>query len=87
MSFSSYLALASGIGLAFGCTSPSPEPKFKQILRSMLNCLPEVHVDTVPFRPSVQSRITAKKIPHPKCFSFELSDFFCNFFDQNFPNV
>jgi hypothetical protein len=32
--------------------------------------------DTVLFRPSVQSRITAEKIAHPKCFSFELSDFF-----------
>jgi hypothetical protein len=42
---------------------------------------------TVLFRPSVQSRITAKKITHPKCFSFDLSDFFGNFFDNFFPNV
>jgi hypothetical protein len=42
---------------------------------------------TVPFRPSVQSRITAKKITHPKCFSFDLSDFFGIFFDNFFPNV
>jgi len=41
---------------------------------------------TVLLRPDVWSCITAKKIPHLKCFSFGFSDFFWIFFDQKFPN-
>ena len=60
--------------------------KHKQVIFKLKFTTVQLRIYTVLFQPNVQSCVIAKKSAHPKCFSFDFSDFFWFNFVQILPH-